>query len=131
VDAGRVLVVDDDTAMAELLVMALAKHGFRVRLAGSAVDAVELARALDPHVVILDLHLANGEMPDGHDLGLMLRMQSKRFVQLIVLTADDRFSAHARTDVLGFAAHLVKPVPLRDLVRLIELLVPWARGPAS
>ncbi len=130
-DAGRVLVVDDDTAMAELLVMALAKHGFRVRLAGSAVDAVELARALDPHVVILDLHLANGEMPDGHDLGLMLRMQSKRFVQLIVLTADDRFSAHARTDVLGFAAHLVKPVPLRDLVRLIELLVPWARGPAS
>src|SRR5690606_15389727 len=117
--------------MAELLVMALAKHGFRVRLAGSAVDAVELARALDPHVVILDLHLANGEMPDGHDLGLMLRMQSKRFVQLIVLTADDRFSAHARTDVLGFAAHLVKPVPLRDLVRLIELLVPWARGPAS
>lgn len=127
-ELGRVLVVDDDKAMAELLVVALSKHGLTVRLAGTAPQAVEIARELDPHVVILDLHLAGDEMPDGHDLGLMLREQSPRHLQLVVLTADDRFSAHARTDVLGFAAHLVKPVPLRDLVRLIELLIPWARG---
>ena len=130
VDSGRVLLVDDDTVMAELLAIALEKHGFTVRLAGTAVDAMELARRFDPHVVILDLHLADGELPDGHDLGLMLREQSTRSVQLIVLTADDAFSAHARSELLEFAAHLVKPVPLRDLVRLIELLVPLARRPA-
>ena len=60
--------------------------------------------------------------------GIRLLAESTRRLQLIVLTGDDRFAAHARTESLGFAAHLVKPVQLRDLVRLVEILVPWARG---
>lgn len=122
------LVVDDEHAMAQLVADGLAKRGHTVRTAHDAATALAIARELDPHVVLLDLHLAGDDSEGGHELGLALRRQARRPLQLVVLTGDERFTAHARTEALGFAAHLVKPVPMRDLERLIELLLPWARG---
>ncbi len=120
------LIVDDDAALLDLLAHALTGHGFEVRVATTAEHAVVLVHELDPHVAVLDLHLGVTGM-DGHALGVRLLAESTRRLQLIVLTGDDRFGPHARTESLGFAAHLVKPVQLRDLARLLEILVPWAR----
>lgn len=121
---GRVLIVDDDQDFAELIALALGRLGSHTRVAHAADEAIATAAVFDPHVVLLDLHLPDC---DGHELGLRLRALSRRALQVIMLTSDDRHDAQARSEDCGFAAHLIKPVQLRDVARLIALAQMRAR----
>lgn len=122
---GRVLIVDDDRDLAELIARALGRMGSHTRVAHDAEEAIATAASFDPHVVVLDLHLPDC---DGHELGLRLRALSRRTLQVIVLTSDDRHEAQDRSEECGFAAHLIKPVLLRDVARLIALVQLRARS---
>ncbi len=116
---GRVLVVDDDEGMADRIASVLSRAGFRCVACTDAELALDAAEHFDPHIALVDLHLGNVH---GHDLAARLRERSPRELLLVALTGDDHPRAHARSAALGFAAHLVKPVPLRDLLRVVRVL---------
>ncbi len=118
-DSPRVLVVDDDTSLATLLAHALTRRGMAAAVARLPDEALELVTTFRPHVALLDIGLP---AIDGHELGVRLRAAMSGTLALVAVTGYADPWARARSDELGFAAHLIKPVRLPELGRLIERL---------
>src|SRR5438309_10958734 len=81
----RVLVVDDESTLTELLSMALRYEGWDVRGAGDGHAAVEIARVFEPDVVVLDIML-----PDMDGLAVLRQLRTYvPDVPVLFLTAKD------------------------------------------
>lgn len=118
------LALDDDADLARLWALVLGRAGFDVVCTDDPAEAVRVARLRRPAVALLDLNL--GWLVDGHDVGIELRRHVPS-MRLVAITGDDESCMAERSAALGFDVHLVKPVPLRDLVRIVEMLTVGAR----
>ncbi len=113
-----VLVVDDDVDAADSLALLLQMSGYEARVAYSGTTALQMAVEHRPEAVILDLSLP--EM-DGYELGRRLRQHPQlAAVRLIALTGHGQREDIDRSRAEGFAAHLVKPVELREILDLLK-----------
>lgn len=105
-----VLVVDDEVAIAEAVRARLESEGYRVFVAGDGPDAIDLARAERPDLVVLDLML-----PGMDGLEVCAAIQRQAWVPVLMLTAK----AEEEDKLAGFAAgaddYLTKPFSLREL----------------
>jgi CheY-like chemotaxis protein/nitrogen-specific signal transduction histidine kinase len=113
----RILIVDDNADAATTLSELLKMDGHQTQPAFSAEEALELAQSFVPDVVLLDIGLPR---MDGYEVARRLRHSLlRKGARLIALTgygqAEDRERAHAA----GFDAHLVKPVDLEVLTKLL------------
>jgi PAS domain S-box-containing protein len=113
----RVLVVDDNSDAAELLAMALIGAGHEVRVAHDGPTALETTRGFDFDVALLDLGLP---VMDGIELGERLRALGHRG-RLVAVTGYGQEADRQRSRAAGFAAHLVKPVDLEQILRTVEM----------
>ena len=119
----RVLVVDDNEDAAAVLSEALDALGYAVRTAGDGPEALEIARLFHPDVALLDIGLP---VMDGYELAQHLRdLSNGTPLRLIAVTGYGQSEDRQRSKAAGFEAHLVKPI---NLTRLQKLL---ARGPAQ
>jgi PAS domain S-box-containing protein len=113
-----VLVVDDDVDAADSLALLLQMAGYEAHVAYSGTTALQTAVEHRPEAVILDLSLP--EM-DGYELGRRLRQHPQlAAVRLIALTGHGQQEDLDRSRAEGFAAHLVKPIELRQLLDLLK-----------
>ena len=121
--AGRVLVVDDESSITDLLSTALRYMGYEVTTARTGMSALEAASRTPPDVVVLDVMLPDGS---GIDLCGSLRAQGCA-VPVLLLTA--RGGVHDRVGGLDAGAddYLVKPFSLAELVARVRAL--GRRGP--
>ena len=115
--ARRVLVVEDDDAIADLLQMALRYEGFGVEVADSGTAAVELARDLSPHLVLLDVMLPD---LDGFEvLGRLFALGLD--MPVIFLTARDGTEDRVRGLGLGADDYICKPFSLAEVIARVHL----------
>jgi CheY-like chemotaxis protein len=115
----RILIVDDNADAAEALSTLLTLEGHVARQAHTAADALEVAAAFDPAVVLLDI-----DLPDlsGYEVARRLRTQVGRApLRIVGLTAFGSARARARGQSAGFDEYLVKPVALDVLERALML----------
>ena len=84
-DAHRVLVVDDEPNIVDVVAMALRFQGFAVESAGTGADALAKVSAFKPQLIVLDVMLPDME---GFDVAKRLGAQHAR-VPIIYLTARD------------------------------------------
>jgi two-component system CheB/CheR fusion protein len=117
---NRVLVVDDNDDAAELLALALTSVGYVVRTASDARSALAVADEFNPEVALLDIGLPD---MDGYELGRRLR-DAHFGLHLLALTGYGRPSDKLRSTEAGFRAHLIKPVPLVELQRILTSMAP-------
>ncbi len=115
---GRVLVVDDDAALAEMLTIVLRQEGFDSRMITRGDDALEEFRAYKPDVVLLDVMLPG---KDGIDVCKEIRNESG--VPIVMLTAKGD-----TVDVVvglesGADDYVVKPFKPKELVARIRARV--------
>jgi len=105
----RVLVVDDDPAMAESMAAMLQIEGHAVRTAANGVAALALALEFNPRLVLLDIGLGG---IDGYEVARRLRAQQSADEKLclVAVTGYGHDEARTRTREAGFDLHLVKPV---------------------
>ncbi|MBX7183957.1 MAG: sigma-54 dependent transcriptional regulator [Vicinamibacteria bacterium] len=116
---GRVLVVEDEEALGELVATDLREVGYDVRLAKSVGEAKALLAQAEFDVALLDLHL-----PDGTGEDILLRLSDDgALTEAIMLTGDRDISSAVQAMKLGASDYLVKPAPLAD----VELAVEQAR----
>jgi len=117
VASRRVLVVDDNADAANSLAELLRMDGHQAQPAYSAEDALSLAQSFDPDVVLLDIGLPR---MDGYEVARRLRHSLlRKGVKLIALTGYGQPEDRERAHCAGFDAHLVKPVDLAALTRLL------------
>ena len=109
--SGRVLVVDDEEALAELIAGMLAETGYEVRVAHSVSEAKSLLARQEFDVALLDMHL-----PDGTGEDILLRMSDEGLsTEAIMLTGDRDITSAVQAMKLGASDYLVKPAPLADV----------------
>ena len=107
----RVLIVDDDEALRELLARELSRSGHEVAQAPSAAAGVASARQAEPDVVLLDLQL-----PDESGIEVLRRLRSERpDVEVVVLTAHGTVDTALAAMKLGAFDYLRKPCHLQEL----------------
>jgi signal transduction histidine kinase/ActR/RegA family two-component response regulator len=123
----RILVVDDDVDVAELLSEALRIEGFQTSVAHDALAALQRWRSFVPHAGVLDVGLPE---LDGYELARTLRAEHGKDPTLIAATGYGQKSDRARAADAGFDCHLVKPVSVRDLVSVLDrrIVAPSAGG---
>ena len=115
---GRVLVVEDDAAIADVLRRALRQEGHEVRSAEDGVEALELAESFMPDLVILDRGLPK---LDGVEVCRRLRAESD--APILILTA--RTDTDDRVEGLDSGAddYLVKPFERKELLARMRALM--------
>ena len=92
--------------------------GRRVSVAGTVADAVSLASADRPDLMLVDLTLPDG---DGFAIIEQLRGANRTPGVVVALTGHDEPALVARCKGLGCADVLLKPVPTRELLRRADL----------
>ncbi len=118
--ARRVLVVDDNRDAAELLAEALCSLGHDARVAFNGPEAIDLARQLLPEIAFLDIGLP---VMDGYELARRLRaLPACAGMYLVAVTGYGQSTDRQHSREAGFEEHLVKPVELEEVQRIITRL---------
>lgn len=114
----KVLSIDDDAALTELISLLLQTHGFQVQTANDGAEGIQKVRDWQPDIVLLDLMMPG---MDGWEVCKAVRAFSD--VPIIVFSALDNPGLVARALDMGADDFLVKPVPSNLLVAHIKKMV--------
>ena len=114
----RILVVDDERSITELLAYNLRRNGFQVSVAEDGRQALRMARSEQPDLVVLDLMLPG---LDGLDVCRELRRESS--VPIIILTARDEEVDRVVGLELGADDYVTKPFSVRELVARVKAVL--------
>jgi DNA-binding response OmpR family regulator len=115
---GRVLVVEDDEAIADVLRRSLRAEGHEVRTAGDGVEGLRAAEEFAPDLVILDLGLPR---LDGIEVARRLRAESD--VPILILTARTETGDRVEGLDSGADDYLPKPFERAELLARIRALL--------
>src|SRR6188508_2342949 len=118
-DNQRVLVVDDEENIADVIAMALRYQGFAVETAGTGADALAAVSSFRPHLMVLDVMLPDME---GFDVAERLGAQ-RAGVPIIFLTARDSTEDKIRGLTTGGDDYVTKPFSLEELVARIRTVL--------
>ncbi len=121
--AGAILVIEDDTAVRESLVLVLTEDGHRVVAAedGPAASRLVAQGAARPDLILSDFNLPNGM--NGLEAALTLREQLRREIPVVILTGDIATGTMRDIAARGIA-QLNKPVEPAGLLAVIQGLLP-------
>ncbi|MHB1391387.1 MAG: winged helix-turn-helix domain-containing protein [Thermoleophilia bacterium] len=122
----KILVVDDEASVRQLVVSYLEKEGFDVLQAADGTTAIKLARLERPALVVLDLMLPG---TDGLEVCRILRAESDIFVLMLSARAEE-------TDKLvglglGADDYLTKPFSPRELVARVKAILRRGQSPTA
>jgi DNA-binding response OmpR family regulator len=113
--AGYILVVDDDQSICDLVDQTLTDEGYTVRCVGTVGDALDVARERQPGLILLDLSLPDQR---GEAFIRAYRQLSPRTAPIIVFSAlgdAEHLAAQLATDGV-----LPKPFDLQDLIDTVQ-----------
>ena len=116
---ARLLVVDDEPNIVELLSASLRYAGFEVDVARSGIEALSVARKTRPDLVVLDVMMP--EM-DGFDVVRRLRSEGMR-VPVLFLTARDSTEDKISGLTLGGDDYVTKPFSLEEVIARIRAIL--------
>jgi signal transduction histidine kinase len=117
---GRILIVDDNPDAAEMLREWVEGAGSEVRIAHDGPAALSIAEEFVPDILLLDIGLP---VMDGYEVARRIRQHATlRGVKLVALTGYGQHTDRVRSAEAGFDAHLVKPVDLDTLDRVLGSL---------
>jgi two-component system, OmpR family, response regulator len=124
---ARLLVVEDDPGIADLLAGALSFAGFEVRTAATAGEALREVAASPPDLVVLDIMLPDG---DGFDVLRRIRGQGSG-LPVLFLSARDGVADRVAGLTLGAADYVVKPFSVEEVLARIRAVLRRGRDSAA
>ena len=115
---AHLLVVEDEPAIRDAVVVALEQERFRVEAVETAAHALERTRADKPDLVVLDLML-----PDGSGIDVCRQLRAESDVPIIMLTARSTEVDRVLGLEVGADDYIVKPFSLAELVSRVRALL--------
>jgi DNA-binding response OmpR family regulator len=124
--AQRALIVEDAVEIQELVTALLRDEGFDVRTAADGERAVEMARAFQPDLVVLDLSLPG---LDGIQVCQQIRTFSEAFILILTAKSDEVDKVVGLS--VGADDYVTKPFSPRELVARVRVLFRRSRAPGA
>lgn len=118
-DPVKILVVDDEANIVELLTVSLKFQGFDVRSANSGVDALRVAREFRPDAYILDVMMPG---MDGYELLQKLRAEGLEG-PVLYLTAKDGVESRIHGLTIGADDYITKPFSLEEVITRLRVVL--------
>ncbi len=120
--AKRVLICDDDPVILRLIQVNLELEGYEVLLAHDGQDAIEVAMAEQPQLIILDIMMPR---LDGYQTCERLKADdATKDVPVVFLSAKAQLSDIEKGKEYGVSEYLTKPFDPSDLVEVVQRLLP-------
>ena len=117
---GRVLVVDDDEVIRQLIAVNLTLEGFDVATAIDGQDCLDKVRAIDPDVITLDVMMPR---LDGWETAVQLRKAPHTaHIKVVLITARAQEDDMTRGTNVGADAYLTKPFDPGEMIRVVREL---------
>jgi two-component system, cell cycle response regulator DivK len=118
----RILIVEDDRLSMTLLSDFLNAHGYSVLKTSEGLEAINLARAEQPDLILMDIRLPG---INGFEVTRLLKQDNQtKAIPIIAVTAFATPGDETRALASGCAAYITKPVNVDELLRTIELFLP-------
>jgi CheY-like chemotaxis protein len=117
---GRVLVVDDDEVIRQLIAVNLTLEGFDVSTAVDGQDCIDKVQAIAPDVITLDVMMPR---LDGWETAVQLRKAPETaHIKVVLITARAQEDDIARGANVGADAYLTKPFDPGEMIRVVREL---------
>ncbi|HMN12542.1 MAG TPA: response regulator transcription factor [Bellilinea sp.] len=116
--AERILVVEDEATIRDLLVYNLKKNGYEVEAVDNGLKAVEAARMNKPNLILLDLMLPG---IDGYEVCRILRQEQS--TPMLMLTARDEEIDRVVGLEMGADDYITKPFSMRELMARVKAML--------
>jgi len=114
----KILIVDDEMDIVETLSMALEKEGYECMTANNGIDALNMARAENPNIILLDIMLPK---MNGYKVARLLKFDEKyKHIPVIMLTARSQETDRIQGIETGADDYLTKPFDLKTLISMIK-----------
>jgi CheY-like chemotaxis protein len=117
--AHPILVIDDDPAILDLIAQVLLEEGYEVLAVSNGQTAVDLARKLRPHLILLDLMMP--QMNGWQVTDVLKADPQTRAIPILLLSARREMARTANE--LGVTAYLEKPFDLDDLLSRVQRIL--------
>lgn len=115
----RILAVDDEQMLTDLLAMALRMEGWEVRTASSGLEAIQTAREFEPDALVLDIM-----MPDLDGMAVLKRLrESGSLVPVLFLTAKDAVGDRVAGLTAGGDDYVTKPFSLEEVIARLRAII--------
>ncbi|MBN7794850.1 response regulator transcription factor [Microbacterium esteraromaticum] len=115
----RILAVDDEAMLTDLLAMALRMEGWEVRTAGSGLEALQVAQEFEPDALVLDVM-----MPDLDGMSVLRRLrESGNLVPVVFLTAKDAVADRIAGLTAGGDDYVTKPFSLEEVIARLRAVI--------
>ncbi|HTN55997.1 MAG TPA: response regulator transcription factor [Microbacterium sp.] len=115
----RILAVDDEPMLTDLLAMALRMEGWEVRTAGSGLEALQVAHDFEPDALVLDVM-----MPDLDGMGVLRRLrEAGNLVPVVFLTAKDSVGDRIAGLTAGGDDYVTKPFSLEEVIARLRAVI--------
>ena len=118
-NAQRILVVDDESSISDLISTSLRFVGFDVRTAANGAQALQIAEEFKPHAMVLDVMLPD---LDGFEVCKQIRNEGVE-TGVLFLTAKDGMDDKVKGLTLGGDDYMTKPFSLEELVARLRALL--------
>ena len=118
--AGKILVVEDESDLREILIYHLKREGFDVCASGDGWESLEIAQNEKPDVVLLDLMLPT---MDGWEVCRKLRARAGSGIHVIIVSARNQEDDVLRGLDLGADDYVRKPFSLKEIVARVRTVL--------
>ncbi|WP_459802067.1 response regulator transcription factor [Herbidospora sp. RD11066] len=123
---GRVLVVDDDEVIRQLIAVNLTLEGFDVYTAFDGQDCLDRVKEVDPDVITLDVMMPR---LDGWETATKLRTDpATTHIKVVLITARAQEDDKRRGLGIGVDSYLTKPFDPAELIQVVRDLAATARS---
>lgn len=122
--AEKILIVEDETGVAEAIAYALEQEGFETAIAGDGQEALDAFEDTSPDLVVLDLML-----PKISGWQLFNAFRRQRSVPIIMLTARVEEADRVAGLEMGADDYVTKPFSMRELTARVRAVLRRAKGP--
>lgn len=121
ISTAKVLVVDDEPEITEIVEAFLSEAGYKVTVENTADAALEKARAIHPDVILLDIMMPG---MDGYEICRLLK-EDKAFAEtpVIFLTGKDRNDDRGRSFESGGDMFIKKPFSCERLLEIVNIVL--------
>jgi DNA-binding response OmpR family regulator len=125
-EAGKIVVIDDERSVRDVVRAYLEKDGFTVFVAADGRDGLKLAERHEPDLIVLDLML-----PDVSGEEICRDIRGRSDVPILMLTAKASEDERVEGLLLGADDYLVKPFSPRELVARVRAVLRRTQGVES